>query len=689
MNPLSLAFATLWLSALLAVAGFAIVSLRPRIAPSHRYRLWYAVLLLSVGLPAGFGFASRPRLGAVLPVTNDVGSRVRQAGDAGGRAVNPPAAVAPPGEDGGRASRVRVALPAPWFELAKWIWLAGAVISLGGLAAEWGRLHRLRRGARPPPRSLLEPWAIAVAAMPTGRRLRLLVSDRLAVPLACGWRRPAVLVPLGLCQSLPAADVRHLFMHELAHLARRDDWHLVIQRLAVAVCWWNPVLRWVRLRLEADRELACDAAVASRVDHRDYARTLVRAAGLALDRRDALAPTALHGRLSTRVETLLGKSNLLPGWRPVSALAAGSLALAGAWLGPPPILVSAAAQAPSRTAPEPAEEVRTAASGAVGRVLDSVFRGFADSGFSGTVLVALGDAIVLERGYGLADRERGVPARADTRYSTAGITKLFTAAAILALEAEGKLSVTDPVSRWVGPLPGDKGSVTLHHLLTHTDGLTRLQAPVYRRSAGQFVEAMGSTPPAFAPGAGYRYNDFGHSLLGLVVERVSGESYEAFIRRRFLTPAGLARTGFEPEGEPVAVEYAGPAAALVPIGARAYTWGRRGSLGLVSTAGDLYRWIRAMRNPAILPEPVWGRMITARTGSDWGAEQGYGWDLQPRPTGRTLLRRVAGTPGFEGEILHDPVGGWTAVILVNSRLGWRFRVWQAIEAAVDSHGLVS
>ena len=68
--------------------------------------------------------------------------------------------------------------------------------------------------------------------------------------------------------------------------------------------------------------------------------------------------------------------------------------------------------------------------------------------------------------------------------------------------------------------------------------------------------------------------------------------------------------------------------------------------------------------------------------SDWGAEQGYGWDRVRQRDGTTLWRRVAGTPGMEGEILHDPERGWTAVILVNSRVEWRFRVWDEIARAV-------
>jgi CubicO group peptidase (beta-lactamase class C family) len=260
---------------------------------------------------------------------------------------------------------------------------------------------------------------------------------------------------------------------------------------------------------------------------------------------------------------------------------------------------------------------------------------------------------------------------------------MFTAAAILLLEQEGRLRVSDSLGRFFPQLSGREGQVTLSQLLTHTDGLTRQNAPVYRSDPRQFIQAVATSPDSFAPGEGYRYNDFGHSILGLIVEQVSGMPYEAFIHQRFLQPAGLAQTGFENEPVgPYAVEYAGPAGNQYPIPPRSYTWGRRGSLGMVSTAGDMYRWIQALDDPRIVPPSVRERMYRSYGPTNWGAERGYGWDRIRQRNGMVLWRRVAGTPGMEGEILHDPAGRWTAVILVNSRVEWRFRVWDDLVSSI-------
>jgi CubicO group peptidase (beta-lactamase class C family)/beta-lactamase regulating signal transducer with metallopeptidase domain len=684
---LSAVLASLWLGALLAPAALLVTRAWPRLAARERHTLWWVVLLTVVLAPL------------VTEGRKDGTTEGLTEGRMDGRTERPSAAVpsvvpsfrpsiaSAPEADSGPASPLTswsLSVPARAPKILTLVWIVGALLGLLALGRELALLSGIRRSAAPPGPDLLTLWRQAIASLPTRRVLRLLVTDRVTLPAACGYSKPAVLVPESFEYALEDDEMHHLLLHELAHLARRDDWSLALERLIRVFWWWHPVVWWIGRRLDAEREMACDEAVASRVDRRVYARTLLHVAELSLDQpAPELAPGALRGRLTRRIEALMAPVPRAARLSRLSAAGVAALAIAGVGFGPPSLRLDLVPIPAPVASARPALTVRSDASGVargeVGFALDSLFSRFADSGFSGTVLVALGNDIVLEKGYGLADRERGIPATAETRYSAAGITKLFTAAAVLSLEAEGKLSVHDPLSAWTGPLPDSKAPVTLHQLLTHTDGLTRQSAPVYRRTA-EFVRAVAHTPSSFAPGQGYRYNDFGHSLLGYVVQRASGTSYEEFIRHRFLKPAGLAHTGFESDRGTVAVEYAGDRAES-RVGPRAYVWGRRGSLGMVTTAGDLYRWFRAMDNPAILAPAVRDEMLKPLVKTDWGAMQGYGWDFHTRADGRVIWRRVAGTPGFEGEVLHDPVAGWTAVILVNSRIGWRFKVWDAIERA--------
>jgi CubicO group peptidase (beta-lactamase class C family) len=297
---------------------------------------------------------------------------------------------------------------------------------------------------------------------------------------------------------------------------------------------------------------------------------------------------------------------------------------------------------------------------ALARRIDSTLREFAQHDFAGVVLVAHGDRIILNKGYGLADRERGVPMTANTYFSTAGITKALTAAGVLLLEQEGVLHTDDPVAKYIGALPGAKNATTLHHLLTHTDGLSRPGARLSTTSQESFVSSLKETPIAYVPGSATRYTDLGHSLLGVVLERASGESYESFIRRRVLDPAGMRDSRFEnevlPAGATLAREYSGPVGAQHPVAPRGYTWGRRASLGLVSTAIDVYRLLRA--SETLFPEQVRRKLFQPQTTSDYGALHAYGWTYGKARN--TTAQETAGTPGFEGEVLSDSAHDWSA-----------------------------
>jgi len=528
-----------------------------------------------------------------------------------------------------------------------------------------------------------DEWNLALRAAGATRRAPLLESSGAGGPMVVGYLAPAVLVPPGLLDRLAPAQRRHVLLHEAVHLARRDDWILLGQRVTEALLWFHPGLRLLARRLDADREVVCDGVVARHTGSREYARTLVHLAELAGPGQSfGMAPglATRTSKLGRRVEELVGADRRAP--RVARVAFAAAL---------PFVALLATSVRPLRTAPRPAlpptvsdgpAVVRIDSAGtvvgALGVALDSVLREFERDGFSGTVLLARRGTVVLEKGYGLADRERGRPATAATRYSLAGFTKSVTAAAALRLAEAGRLSLQDSIGRWLPELTGPKRRVTIAQLLTYQDGMTRLAAPIFRADRAEFLRALDRTPAQSEPGTGFRYNDFGHSVLALIIERAAGVEYEDYVRSTLIEPLGLG-FGFEPDGGPVAVEYQGPAEALAPIGPRGYSWGRRGSLGMVGTARDAYHWLLALDSARVISPTMRRAMLTGQGATDYGAAATYGWELtSPRASGGPLLRRVAGTPGMEGEILHDPVNEWSAVILVNTRLGWRFRIWNRI-----------
>src|ERR671911_1306276 len=180
-------------------------------------------------------------------------------------------------------------------------------------------------------------------------------------------------------------------------------------------------------------------------------------------------------------------------------------------------------------------------------------------GTSGTVVAAHHGSIAHCRGFGLADREAKVAARCDTAYDIMSMTKQFTAAAILKLEMMGKLRVSDPLSKFVGPVPDDKRAITLHHLLTHTAGLTEQLGGDYEAlSRREMLDGALESELRSAPGTEHYYSNLGYSILAAIVEKASGMGYEEFLAAQLFAPAGMRHTGYVlPEWGPgqVAVEY--------------------------------------------------------------------------------------------------------------------------------------
>ncbi len=142
---------------------------------------------------------------------------------------------------------------------------------------------------------------------------------------------------------------------------------------------------------------------------------------------------------------------------------------------------------------------------------------------------------------------RGVPLRTDSVYDLGSITKQFTAAAILTLEMQGKLAVTDLASKYLDGVPADKSAITLHHLLTHSSGLESDFSPSDYDPVGreEYVGRALQSTLLFAPGGGYEYSNAGYSLLAAIVEKVSGQPYEIYLTERVLKPAGMRETGYK------------------------------------------------------------------------------------------------------------------------------------------------
>lgn len=271
--------------------------------------------------------------------------------------------------------------------------------------------------------------------------------------------------------------------------------------------------------------------------------------------------------------------------------------------------------------------------------IDRYLSGMETLGFSGAIAVVHGDEVVLRAGYGFADREARVAFTPDTLLSNGSITKQFTAAAVLLLEQRGELSVDDLITAHFDDVPDDKRGITLHHLLTHTSGLPgHVGQDQDAIEADAYVDLALAAPLLSAPGATYDYSNVGYSLLGIVVERVSGRDYEEFLRDELLLPTGLVETGYrlapwnDDPGDRLAVGYDG-----------AERWGishKRGWLddgpgwhlrangGLITTVDDMARWLSVLRGEGPLDAETVERWTTGTVDEGGGSMYAYGWAVE-------------------------------------------------------------
>ena len=289
--------------------------------------------------------------------------------------------------------------------------------------------------------------------------------------------------------------------------------------------------------------------------------------------------------------------------------------------------------------------------GELGRRLDDFLSALEGLGFSGVVGIEDQGKPILIRGYGNADREHETPATPATVFCTGSITKQFTAAAILALQDEGKLSVQDPLAKYFEHVPEDKRGLTLHHLLTHSSGLVDSRAGDYDliATADWVRDQALACELQFAPGHGYSYQNVNFSLLGMIVEHVSGHPYETFLQQRLFARAGLTRTGYlAPKYAPgeIATGYRDGERwgttldhALLPDGP---CWTLRANGGIQATVGDMLRWHHALQEDRVLSRAAHAALETPFNPEGGGTFYGYGWSIETSPSGKKLVTHNGG-----------------------------------------------
>ena len=301
--------------------------------------------------------------------------------------------------------------------------------------------------------------------------------------------------------------------------------------------------------------------------------------------------------------------------------------------------------------------------------MDQVIRASADQdAFSGSVLVARNGEVLLDRGYGLANREWGVANAGDTRFRLASVSKQFTAAAVMILKERSLVDLDAPVKTWLPDAPAAWDGVTARRLLNHTAGLpdfTRLDDYEALKTQATTVEALiarfRDRPLDFQPGERFAYSNSGYILLTAVIEKASGQTYADFVRENLFQPLGMSDSGYDDH------------AVVLPRRASGYTPTDdgvanadyvdmsvpQGAGGLYSTTRDLLKWEQGLFGGRVLQSSSLTELITPGRGD-------YALGLEVKTDGAdTIVSHSGGIEGFNTYLAHDLSKGMTVVVLGN------------------------
>lgn len=328
-----------------------------------------------------------------------------------------------------------------------------------------------------------------------------------------------------------------------------------------------------------------------------------------------------------------------------------------------------------------------------------------------TYAIVLNGKIIESGALGLANVGLNVPATLNSKFNIGSIGKTFTATSIMLLQKDGKLSINDPINKYIDSLPENWNSITIEHLLAHTSGIRDycqdhpgypliggatgegLEQRKIEISESQFIKLVTTDPLNFTPGERFAYSNSNYLLLGFIIQKVSGQSLSEFMSERLFTPAGMTET----MRENVSV--------IVPDRATGYNlndsnrlingayisnfYSSQGDMGIITTAKDLTKWIIALEGGKILDKESLNQMWTpcklkngfepmdAYGTNSYGYSYGLGWELNCH---NGYIENGHGGDfmnGFSAKFVYFPEKKLTVVALTN------LQPWKISQPGVD------
>ncbi len=293
----------------------------------------------------------------------------------------------------------------------------------------------------------------------------------------------------------------------------------------------------------------------------------------------------------------------------------------------------------------------------------------AGKNFTGAVLIAKGETVLVNKGYGEANYGLHVANTGTTRFHIASVSKPFTAAAVLLLEQQGRLSRQDKLSKYLPDFPhGDE--ITLLQLLTHTSGIVNVNDLPEYEAAQRFPQTLESLirlfrdkPLDFQPGERYEYSNSNYNLLAYIIEKLSGKSYGEYLQESIFQPLGLHDTGHDGDASRIITNSASgyQPQGMAELGNAPYIdWtAKTGNGSLYSTTGDLLKFVLAYKR---------GRVVDSETvKSIWSEHRGnqFGWYARTT-NGEQAIASNGRSPGFTSSVEYYPAQQVTVIVLSNS-----------------------
>ena len=314
--------------------------------------------------------------------------------------------------------------------------------------------------------------------------------------------------------------------------------------------------------------------------------------------------------------------------------------------------------------------------------LDKLIGTYAEYGqFNGSVLVADKGEVIYKKGFGLANMEWNIPNQPDTKHRLGSITKQFTSMLIMQLVQQGKLKLDVPISTYLPDYPKKNGDViTIHHLLTHTSGTPNYTSfPNFFMDHGrdpfrpeELMSYFADSTLQFTPGERHSYSNSGYILLGVIIEKVTGKTYEQVLQENILTPLKMNNTGYDHQDIVVKNRASG-----YDKNGRGYT--NAGYLdmsipyaagAMYSTVEDLYLWNQALYTEKLLSKKYMDIVFEKHTVAGQGY-YAYGWLISDLPIGNSgeqipTISHGGGIHGFNTEITRFPTDKSFIVLLNNT-----------------------